>query len=600
MDSSLTALAIILGMALYPFFSNNLTHQRQNASAVIGVVLQGFVLLGHGALLEVELGSPVSGGFQFFSYLFFGAAYLGRTQGVVKPNHGALLPYVTGAMAAFIAMFSMSALVHFTVVAIQASCLLAITKSYRKLPSFILVKALCFILLYCTVNALFYATTTTAFNQVLDISSVRTLYYLLLISCTAHMVFQDFSRTRIRKGLGHQTKVDRDLIKMTFRGRRVLKDFKHDLRQPLSTLGILASVGKAISKDPEVSARYQHIQTAQKALKNMLEDFFDQVGNAIQYPNDNNSMTLQPISLDDVLSPLIEEYRMLAAGKELQIRYLPSEAHVLSNKEALSKILRNGLDNAIKYTNKGGVVVGLRRRKGQLSIQIVDTGSGVENNKVAAHNKGWGHGSNIVRELSEQILAKTECRNRYFKGNLAGSVFEVILPQENEVNHRRNRSSDTNRAALEVHVMAMNHEHLLEIQQRLPVEGFDKVSFSLDSAQKAYFTALRKGMYPVYIFYAGDPAQKQTAINQLKLLASFLDHEPCMILIYNACQEKNPLVEFRRDIIHIPFIPNKRDSNLDVIADLFPHREKVLSKHSHSPMAVTKATTAIHQALQTN
>jgi hypothetical protein len=121
-------------------------------------------------------------------------------------------------------------------------------------------------------------------------------------------------------------------------------------------LGILASVGKAISKDPEVTARYQHIQTAQKALKNMLEEFFDQLASAIRYPVEENTAQLRKISIDEVLSPLIEEYRMLADVKELQIRYVPSNLTVLSNKELLSKIIRNGLDNAIKYTPKGGVV----------------------------------------------------------------------------------------------------------------------------------------------------------------------------------------------------------------------------------------------------
>ncbi|MEK9817068.1 MAG: hypothetical protein VW447_08160, partial [Limnobacter sp.] len=96
-------------------------------------------------------------------------------------------------------------------------------------------------------------------------------------------------------------------MKLAFRGRRVLKDFRHDLRQPLSTLGILASVGKAISKDSEVTARYQHIQTAQKALKNMLEDFFDQLGNAIRYPQDDNAAPMTPVRVHDILGPLIEE-----------------------------------------------------------------------------------------------------------------------------------------------------------------------------------------------------------------------------------------------------------------------------------------------------
>jgi hypothetical protein len=207
-------------------------------------------------------------------------------------------------------------------------------------------------------------------------------------------------------------------------------------------------------------------------------------------------------------------------------------------------------------------------------IQIVDTGSGVENNKVAAHNKGWGHGSNIVRDLSEQILAKTECRNRYYNGKLAGSVFEVILPEEAEISHRNKRPAYNPQTAFEAQVMAMNHDHLLEIQRRLPIQGFDKVEFSLNGAYRAYLTALRKGMSPVYILYAGDPAQKTHAIEQLKLLGSLLDFEPCCILIYNASLENNPQVEFGREMIRIPLIPGQAEIGLGVISELFPAREK--------------------------
>ena len=45
-DSSLSGLAVLLGIALYPFFANHLPNQRQNAAAVIGVVLLGFIILG--------------------------------------------------------------------------------------------------------------------------------------------------------------------------------------------------------------------------------------------------------------------------------------------------------------------------------------------------------------------------------------------------------------------------------------------------------------------------------------------------------------------------------------------------------------------------
>ena len=573
-DSSLSGLAVLLGIALYPFFANHLPNQRQNAAAVIGVVLLGFVILGHDTQQVLQHGTPVHAALQAASFLFFGSAFLGRKRGIVAAERSALVPFSIACITAIADMFTTSGLVYTAFIGVQAICLLAITKTYSNLPKVTLIKAVYFSLLYCIINGLFHASTSTELALVIDFSIVKILFYVLLGTCVFHMVFQDFSRTRTKKGLDRQTKIDQDIMKFAFRGRRVLKDFRHDLRQPLSTLGILASVGKAISKDPEVTARYQHIQTAQKALKNMLEDFFDQLASAIKYPQDDNYAPMMPTAVHDILGPLIEEYRMLADVKELQIRYVPSEIKVMSNKEALAKIIRNGLDNAIKYTNKGGVVVGLRRRKGRVCIQIADTGSGVENNKVAAHNKGWGHGSRIVRDLSEQILAKTECRNRYYNGKLAGSVFEVILPEEAEISHRSKRPAYNPQLAFEAQVMAMSHDHLLEIQRRLPVQGFDKVEFSLNGAYRAYLNALRKGMSPVYILYAGDPAQKTHAIEQLKLLGSLLDFEPCCILIYNASLENNPQVEFGREMIRIPLIPGQAEISLGVISELFPAREK--------------------------
>ena len=575
-NSSLAGLAILLGIALYPFFSNHLPNQRQNASAVIGVLLLGFLLMGYDVFPELQHGMPMHVGLQLLSFLFFASAFLGRKRGVVSAEKSALIPFGIGVLSVFPDILVTTWEIHAALIAVQAICLLAITKTYSSLPKVTLIKAVYFSLLYCLVNGIFHVQTTMVQPGPAEMSTMIVMYGLLLLTCVFHMGFQDFSRTRTKKGWDEQSKIDRDLMKLAFRGRRVLKDFRHDLRQPLSTLGILASVGKAISKDPEVTARYQHIQTAQKALKCMLEDFFDQLETSMRYPVDGDTLQLKKISIDEILSPLVEEYRMLANVKSLQIRYVPSELIVFSNKEALSKIVRNGLDNAIKYTNKGGVVVGIRRRSGHFCIQIADTGSGVENDKVAAHNKGWGHGSNIVRDLSEQIFAKTECRNRYFNGSLAGSVFEVILPEEAEVTHRGKLPKPALQSSFDAQVMAMGHEHLLEIQRRLPVQGFDRISFNLNGAYRAYLNALRKGMSSVYIQYAGDSNQIANATHQLKLLGSLLDYEPCCILIYNVKSDSNDQIEFTREMIKIPISSRQNDLSLNVIAELFPAKEQML------------------------
>lgn len=568
---------MLLGIATYPFFANHLPNQRQNACAVIGILLLGFLVFGHENFAELAPNTPLHAGLKLLSFLFFACAFLGRRRGKVGAEKSAFMPFGVGCLAALASAPGEVPGFSLCMIALQTFCLLAITKSYSNLPKITLVKAVYFSLIYGFVSFAFHLHIYDIAPDWISHSSVNGLYNFLLATCVFHMGFQDFSRTRTRRRKNAQQKVDQEVMKLAFKGRRVLKDFRHDLRQPLSTLGILASVGKAISKDPEVTARYQHIQTAQKALKNMLEDFFDQLGNAIRYPTEDNSTALQSVSLNEILTPLIEEYRMLAEVKQLQIRYVPSELTVFSNKEALSKIIRNGLDNAIKYTDKGGVVVGVRRRNGKMCLQIADTGSGIENDKVALHNKGWGHGSSIVRDLSEQILANTECRNRYYNGKLAGSVFEVILPCEAEVSQRWKLPSYRKESVFDVQVMAMTPEHLLEIQRRLPTNGFDKVDFNLHGAYRAYLCALRRGMSPVYILYAGDSSQKANAIDQLKLLGSLLDYEPCCILIYNASQETNAQIEFFKEMIRIPMNPNLQDAGLHVITELFPARENGLT-----------------------
>lgn len=573
-STSLTALVVLLGIALYPFFANHLPNQRQNAGAVIGVILLGIPILAADAISGTAHGSPLHSALMTLSFLFFGSAFLGRRRGLRTAEKSALLPFGIAVIATALDPITRTPEAYAALVAVQAACLLAITRSYSNLPKVVLYKATYFSLMYCLVNGLFHVTILASETTPANMLPTHLAYALLLLSAVFHMAFQDYSRTRTKRSSSEQARIDQDLMKMAFRGRRVLKDFRHDLRQPLSTLGILASVGKAISQDPEVTARYQHIQTAQKALKNMLEEFFDELAAAIRYPIDDNRIHLETVSINEILVPLIEEYRMLAEVKQLQIRHVPTDVLVLSNKEALSKIIRNGLDNAIKYTNKGGIVVGIRRKRGRICLHIADTGSGVENDKVAAHNKGWGHGSNIVRDLSDQIQARTECRNRYYKGKLAGSVFEIVLPSESEIIQRHKLPGRVIQGTFDAKVMAFNHDQLLEIQRHLPASSFDKLEFSLLGAYRTYVSALRKGMSSVYIAYAGNPDQKEQAQDQLRLLASLLDYEPCCILIYNAAGVDNPQIEFTREMIRIPINPRNPSQSLTVISEMFPSRDQ--------------------------
>ncbi|HEX4842432.1 MAG TPA: HAMP domain-containing sensor histidine kinase [Limnobacter sp.] len=580
-------MSVLLGAALYPFFSNHMPNQRQNAAAVIGSLLLGFLVFGYNEYENLRPGEASYSALFVLSFLFFSSAFLKRRRGKVRAEHMAYGPFFAGLVASAIGSTQGTLESQLLVAAVQWICLMAILRSYGSLPNVTRYKAVYFATVYCAVSALH-----PSLDLLPDAANASTwglaigLLSLLLFSSIGHMLFQDFARNRTKQHWEEHTKVDPEVVKLAFRGRRVLKDFRHDLRQPLSTLGILASVGKAISKDPEVTARYQHIQTAQKALKNMLEEFFDQLSEAIRYPLEEKLAPLQTVKIDDVLSPLVEEYQMLAQGKGLQMRYVPTDAQVLTNKDALTKILRNGLDNAIKYTEQGGVLVGTRRKQGGVCLQIADTGSGIESDRVAAHNKGWGHGSSMIRDLSEQILAKTNCRNRYYNGKLAGSVFEVILPNDADAQRHNNPVNARRSALLEARVLALNSKSLQDIQSILPTQGFDHLQYSLGGAYKAYLHALKHGMPSVYILYAGTEQEAREGEEQLKQLGSLLDFQPCCILIENRQDGVARPVQFMRDMIRVPYNAERNHQGLQVLNELFPPRQP----KSPAPKASNQAT----------
>ena len=116
---------------------------------------------------------------------------------------------------------------------------------------------------------------------------------------------------------------------------------------------------------------------------------------------------------------------------------MPSGLAGLTDPKLLSRILRNLITNALRYTGKGGIVVGCRRRGDAVHLQVWDSGSGIPTDQLEAifdefhqvqnaareRQRGLGLGLAIVRRLSDLLGHKVRVRSVLGRG----SVFEVIL-----------------------------------------------------------------------------------------------------------------------------------------------------------------------------
>ncbi len=141
--------------------------------------------------------------------------------------------------------------------------------------------------------------------------------------------------------------------------------------------------------------------------------------------------------IDDLLRQLEVEMSALAREKGLQLVFVPSSLTVRSDRRLLRRLLQNLISNAIKYTPKGRVLVGVRRRQGRLRIDVYDTGLGIprtqqriifrefhrldEGAKVA---RGLGLGLSIVERIARVLGHRVELESRVGQG----SHFSVEVP----------------------------------------------------------------------------------------------------------------------------------------------------------------------------
>jgi signal transduction histidine kinase/CheY-like chemotaxis protein len=220
----------------------------------------------------------------------------------------------------------------------------------------------------------------------------------------------------------------------------------HDLRQPLNSLGLFLYSHRAQLK--EVQKQGQRIDVsaldgADRAFT-ALQDLFDAITEVSRLDEGSISVSIQSITLDDIVSPLVQELDVIAKGKGLRLEYLPSSLCVASDPRLLMRILRNLIGNAIKYTEVGSVVVSEIRHADHLEVAITDTGTGIAKreqlnifdeyyqieNQKRQRSDGIGLGLSIVKRTAKLLGHPLSLESTLGKG----SSFTITLPLCSESN----------------------------------------------------------------------------------------------------------------------------------------------------------------------
>ncbi|MGE4367568.1 PAS-domain containing protein [Thermomonas sp.] len=216
---------------------------------------------------------------------------------------------------------------------------------------------------------------------------------------------------------------------------RFLAAIGHDLLQPLHAAHLFADALQQRG-DGEQRELARQIASALDSTADLLTTLLDmsrlEAGGLVPEP--------RALPLAEVLEPLVAQFRVLAAERGLQLRYVPTRAWVHSDPQLLRRVLQNFLANAVRYTARGRILLGVRRRDGRLCIEVHDTGPGIPDAQReaifeefrrgdGAPGQGLGLGLAIARRIAGLLGSEISLRSQPGRGSCFGLCLAAVGAQ---------------------------------------------------------------------------------------------------------------------------------------------------------------------------
>lgn len=226
--------------------------------------------------------------------------------------------------------------------------------------------------------------------------------------------------------------VNAALAEATRSKTRFLAAASHDLIQPLNAARLFASaLGEEVSGNPGLERLVADLDgsivSADRLIRALLEISKLDSGGIVPQP--------EPVALDQLFAEVAREFALQAQAKGLRLRRVRTSVWVMADRALLTAVLRNLLSNAVRYTTRGGVLIGARRRGDDTLICIHDTGRGIAPDDIerifgefergaSTDREGLGLGLAIVRRAAKLLRVEVETTSVLARG----SRFALALP----------------------------------------------------------------------------------------------------------------------------------------------------------------------------
>lgn len=237
-----------------------------------------------------------------------------------------------------------------------------------------------------------------------------------------------------------QTELDR-VAQLAAQRARIFAAANHDLRQPMHALAVFIDALEA--GRPATAASVRHMQGSIEALRGSVDALLD----IAQLDRGAVAVQRAPVDLGELFDALHGRFATAAAAKGLRLRARPTAARVDADAQMLSRLLANLVDNALKYTAQGSVMMAARAcvRQGVAGwrIEVRDSGIGIApehreqvfeeffqvDNPGRDRSRGLGLGLALVASMARTLGSRIELRSAPGQGSTFSLWLAAAAPQ---------------------------------------------------------------------------------------------------------------------------------------------------------------------------
>jgi len=269
----------------------------------------------------------------------------------------------------------------------------------------------------------------------------NTWLFFALVALTAgsllFLLFRLRTRILLRQNVRLQMKVDErtsELEQSTIIKERLLSVIMHDIRSPMFSQALLIDhLHENFHKlsEPQFNELFFLLKDSSNKICQFTTDFL------VWYDSQKEGFSVkrESIELIKFITETIGLYKNIALRKGLNFNWdIPSGLVLVSDRNILAIVVRNLVDNAVKYTGSGSIGISAGQKDGHIQIQVKDTGQGMTAVKVAqiksfnekdTNEMASTFGYRFVMELARKLNGEVDIDSAPARGTTVVVSFKV-------------------------------------------------------------------------------------------------------------------------------------------------------------------------------